>query len=256
MESILEINKNIYRLTVPFKDVYTTVYLVKTHEGVLLFDTASCDEDVENYILPFLDKLGITAEMLKYVFVSHKHRDHSGGLNKLMKKFSDTVIISVSPKLREEYSDYNMLIPEDNDTVLDVLKIITVPGHTKDSSAVYDTRTKTLITGDCLQLYGLYGSGKWGSNISFPDEYIKAIEKLRKMDIEHILTAHDYHPYGYSYVGKEAVLKALDACTSPLNEIKVLIYENPYEDDEQIANMYNSLGNPAVGEHVVCALRK
>ena len=60
MQSYSKINENIYRLTIPFKDIFTTVCLIKTDEGALLFDTATYDEDVENYIIPFLDELGIT----------------------------------------------------------------------------------------------------------------------------------------------------------------------------------------------------
>ena len=68
--NIQKINENIHRLTIPYKDIYTTVYTVKTDRGVLIFDSASFDEDIENYILPFLNELEITPDMIKYVFIS------------------------------------------------------------------------------------------------------------------------------------------------------------------------------------------
>lgn len=250
-----KINESIYRLTIPYKDIFTTVYIIKTDKGALLFDTGSYDEDIENYIVPFLDALEITADMLKYVFISHNHKDHAGGLNEFMKKFPKTCIITRSFELKEQYKSYNTRMPNDNDVVLDVLKAITIPGHTQDSCAIYDTRTKTLISGDCLQLYGIYGSGKWGSNIRFPQEHIDAVGKLRQMDIQHILTAHDYHPCGYSYVGVDAIAKALDSCVRPLNEIKDLIFQNPDANDEEICALYNSFNNPTLGVHVVSAVR-
>lgn len=255
MENVQKINENIYRLTMPYKDIFTTVYTVKTDGGVLLFDSGSYDDDIGNYILPFLNELGITSDMLKYVFISHNHTDHSGGLGAFMKKFPSTCIVSRSPRIKEQYANYDIFTPADNDVVFDVLKIITIPGHTQDCSAVYDTRTKTLISGDCLQLYGIYGSGNWGSNISYPKEFTDAVDKLRKMDIQHILTAHDYHPYGYSYVGKDAVSKALDACISPLNEVKALILQYSDADDEKICALYNSSDKPTLGVHVVSAVR-
>ena len=255
VHKIQKINENIHRLTMPYKDIFTTIYTIKTDGGVLLFDVGSYDEDVENHILSFLYELEITSEMLKYVFISHNHLDHAGGLNKFMKKFPDTCIISRSPQLKEKYIDYNILMPDDNDVVLDVLKIITIPGHTQDSSAIYDTRTKTLISGDCLQLYGIYGSGKWGSNISYIQEHIDAIDKLRQMEIQHILTAHNYHPYGYSYEGED-VRRALDACVNPLYEIKDLILQNPKAHDERICTIYNSFDKPTLGVHVVSAVRR
>lgn len=256
MKNIQKINENIYRITIPYKDIFTTVYTIKTDNGILLFDAGSYDEDIENYILLALSVLEISADLIKYVFVSHNHKDHAGGLCAFMKKFPNTCIISRCHKIKEEYARYNVLTPLDNDVVLDVLQIITIPGHTQDSSAIYDTRTKTLISGDSLQLYGIFGSGYWGSNITYPKEYFDAIDKLRKMDIQHILTAHDYHPYGYSYVGKEAVSKALDACIRPLNEIKDLIFQNPDADDEDICTLYNSSNKPTLGVRVVSALRE
>lgn len=254
MNDVTKINENIFRLTMPYKDIFTTVYVIKTDGGVLLFDVGSYAEDIKNYILPLLCELEITLDMLKYVFISHNHLDHSGGLGELMKKFPKTCIISRSPKIKEGYINYGVLSPEDGDIVMDVLKVITVPGHTEDSAAVYDTRTKTLITGDCLQLYGIYGSGKWGSNISLTAEHTEAIVKLRQMDIDRILTAHDYHPYGYNYEG-EIVDKALDACIAPLKEIEALILCNPDADDKKICDIYNCSDKPVIGEHVVSGVR-
>ena len=46
-------------------------------------------------------------------------------------------------------------------------KIDLVTGHASDCAALYDRKTKTLISGDCLQLFGVFGSGAWGANISF-----------------------------------------------------------------------------------------
>ena len=254
MENLFKINENIYRLTVPFFDVYTTVYFVETDEGILVFDTATYDSDVEDYILPAIDYAGIDKEQIKYVFISHNHRDHSGGLQKLMGVIPKATIVSKSDKLKEEFSDYNVLMPEDGDVILNHLQVIHIKGHSSDSCAIYDTRTKVMITGDCLQLYGLYGSGKWGANISYIKEHMEAVEKLRKMDIKHILTAHDYHPLGYSYEN-ENVKKALDYCIAPLDEIKDLILENPELGDEEVCEIYNSLGNPVIGVHVVTAVR-
>lgn len=256
MNNILKINENLYRLTVPYADIYTTVYVVKTDKGTLLFDAASYDEDIRDYILPFLNELEITTDMLKYVCISHNHKDHSGGLSELMKSFSNSKIISRCPNLKQKYADYTILVPEDGDTVLDVLKIITIPGHTQDSIGIYDTRSKTLISGDSLQLFGIFGSGKWGSNIGYPAKHIDAVHKLKNMDIRHILTAHDYHPYGYSYEGTDNVARALDACIEPLNKIKTLIDQNPNFDDDQICDIYNSADLPTLGSHVVTAVRE
>lgn len=257
MDNYTRINDNIHRLTIPYKDIYTTVYTVKTDDGVLLFDAASYDEDIETYILPFLNKLGITPKMLKYVFISHNHTDHAGGLRKLIKQFPETCILSLCSGLRNDYKDYNFLCPKDTDTILNVLKVVPIPGHTSDAGAVLDTRTKTLISGDALQLYGIYGSGKWGANIAYPTEHLKALERLRSMDIQLILTAHDYHPCGYMYSGESEIAHALEMCAAPLLKVKDLIIQNQHLDNAQICEIYNNSAHlPTLGAHVVAAIRE
>ena len=255
MKNLTQINENIFRYTLPYKDIFTTVYTIKTDAGYLLFDSASFDSDFEEHLLPLLKELNISEDELKYVFISHDHTDHSGGLKTFMEHFPKTCIISRSPALIERYSGYNTLLPAENTIILKNLKVISIIGHTHDSSAILDMRTNTLISGDCLQLYGIFGSGNWGSNIPIPHTHINEINKLKKMEIEQILTAHDYHPYGYSYVGKEEIEKALDACIEPLYKIKDIIMSAPDLSDEEICKKYNSEKLPTLGAHVVRNIR-
>ena len=49
-----EIVPNIYRLTVPFEDLYTTVYLCVCEGGTAIVDCATTAYDVENIIVPAL----------------------------------------------------------------------------------------------------------------------------------------------------------------------------------------------------------
>ena len=237
-------------------DVFTTVYTVSTNTGTVLFDCGSYGEDVENYILPFLEMNHITSDMLKYVFISHNHGDHSGGLREFMKHFPKACIVTRCLELKESFKDFSVLMPEDGEVLLNELKAVTVPGHTSDCTALFDTRTKTLISGDALQSYGLFGSGKWASNVTLVREHLKAIEKLRNADIEQICTAHDYHPYGYRFDGKDAVRSCLQACTDALYQIKDIINENPDADDEEVCKIHDSLGLPSLAADVVTAVRR
>lgn len=254
---IMKINDNIHRITLPYKDIFTTVYTVKTEKGVLLFDAASYDTDLDAYIQPMLDALQIKAEDLKYIFISHNHSDHSGGLGPIAQRYPNAVILSRSPKLAEKFAEYKVEAHEDGDAVLDVLQIVTIPGHTKDSAGILDKRTNTLISGDCLQLFGIFGSDDWASNIRFPALHLEALAKLRTMEIENIYTAHDYHPYGFKYEGKAAVAKALTACEEPLMLLKILIENNPSLDDAAIRLKFNASGTiPTIREGVVEAMRQ
>ena len=256
MDLLTKINENIYRFKTPYKDIFTTVCVIKTEKGVMLFDAASYDTDTDEYILPALRELGIGADEINYIFISHDHNDHAGGLLTLLKHCTKAAVIGYGERLEGICEGRELIKPGEDDVFLDVLRVVFIPGHTKHSIAILDTRTGTLISGDGLQLYGIFGSGKWGANIGFPSEHIDAVEKLYKMDINEILPAHDYHPFGYRYVGREAVRKALDACIAPLAEIKWLIEENPELDDEGICKLYNADCLPTVGERVVSAIRK
>lgn len=253
---VQKINEYVTRQTLSYKDIFTTVYTVKTEEGYLLFDAASTDADIDGVILPALKALGITEENLKYVFISHKHRDHAGGLARLLTLFPNVTLISRSPILKEEHPGVKFLFPEDMEPICTSLRVVAIPGHTTDSAALYDERTKMLISGDSLQLYGIFGSGEWGSNITLPALHLAALEKLRGMDIESIYTAHDYHPYGYAYLGREAVENALDACARPLITIQKTIENRKHLSDAEIKAVYQgSVSIPTVSEKVIAAVR-
>ena len=94
------------------------------------------------------------------MFISHNHTDHAGGLGAFMKAFPNTCIISRHPDIIERFKGYNTLLPQEESVILNDLKIVTIIGHTADSSAILDMRTNTLISGDGLQLHGIFGSGK------------------------------------------------------------------------------------------------
>ncbi|MBQ8249222.1 MAG: MBL fold metallo-hydrolase [Clostridia bacterium] len=248
-------NDHIARITIPFADIFTSVYIIKTDVGVMLFDTASYDTDVDNYILPVMREMDISESMLKYIFISHDHGDHSGGLKRLLDLFPNVSVISRSAVLEEKYSSDSVIVPSDGDCFMDVLQVVTIPGHTYDSSAIYDKRTNTLITGDCLQLYGVYGSGAWATNVVLPVAYTDALNKIGSMEIETILASHDYHPYGYRAHGREEVKRYISACTEALDFIKRLITDNPTMDDNEIAKAFSSNGLPTLSSEVVKEVR-
>ncbi len=257
MGEITKINENIYRATLPYKDIFTTVYAIRTPAGAVLFDAGSFDTDAQEHIVPFLEEVGVGKEELKYIFISHNHGDHSGGLKCLMPYYPHAEIFSRSPDVREKYQqDYSVVAPEEGDILLDTLTVITIPGHTLDSMALLDKRTNTLITGDCLQVYGIVGSQDWAANIRFPVEHLQALEKVRALDVDQIITAHNYYPYGYRADGKAEVAQMIDGCITPIHRLVKLIRDNPSLSDGQIRGLYNDTPNtPTARIGVVTATR-
>ena len=255
MANYSKISDNLYYVTTSYKDIFTTVYLIKTENGCMLFDSASFDFDIDNAIKPMLDDLGVLQEDLKYVFISHAHADHMGGLKRLLEVYPSVTVITKNSEISAQYEGHSFIVPSEGDLFLGALRVVLIPGHSACSQAILDKRTNSLITGDCLQLYGIFGSGNWAANISLPAQHFAALDKISEMEIEAIYTAHDYHPLGQFYVGKEKVKAAIEASREPLLYVLDMIKKNPESTDEEIAAEYNTRGLPKLGAHVVRNLR-
>ena len=121
-------------------------------------------------IAEVLDILGAS---LKYIFVTHCHADHIGGIAELKKLKGGKILIS-RPDAEGLYNEeinlayyINMEKPEleadsrvDDDDLIHVgnieFKVIATPGHTKGGLCLYSEKEKLVFTGDTLF------SGTWG----------------------------------------------------------------------------------------------
>ena len=74
----------IYRLKVPFEELYTSVFLIESERGAILMDCATTAEDVDSCILPALKQMGYAPSDIWAIVLSHRHSDHAGGLARLL----------------------------------------------------------------------------------------------------------------------------------------------------------------------------
>lgn len=203
--SIDKIGEGLYRVLIPFEDeITTTVYVVVENHGVAVIDSATYPTDADNYIIPALNQLGISLDSVKYILLTHSHEDHAGGAVRLLELLPDAVI--GSSFCQEECRSSKLV---DGDIVIDRLQVVALPGHTLDSIAFFDIKTKTLLSADCLQLYGV---GKYRRGVGYRDSYRNSIHKLRQMDVAKIVAAHEYDPLGSVAEGKVEVDRYLDTC--------------------------------------------
>lgn len=242
MDNIKEIIGNVTKIIVPFEDDYTSVFVIKTEGGNILFDCATTKYDVDEYIVPALEKLGVTPD---FIICSHYHGDHMGGEVFLAEKYPN----AKRGKIARNDEDMTGKIPlSDKDVIFDCIEIVSLPGHCEDALALFDKRTSTLVSGDCLQLCGV---GRYGTGVFDATSYIKSIEKLRGSSVENIITSHEYVPFGFLAIGKEAVAKYLDECEKYIYVLKDFANKHKDLPYKEIASLYNSENKnlPPVGAY-------
>ena len=206
--SLERIDEGLYRIKIPFEELYTTVYIAIYPSGAVIMDSATYPEDVDGYILPALRTLGI--DKVAAVALSHLHGDHAGGAGRLCELFPEAVLFSAEPL---EHPNYRPL--SDGDSLSDGLSVLSLPGHTRRSVGFFDTRCDTLLSADCLQLLGV---GKYREGIVYPELYRDTVNRLMKMNIKRIVAAHDYDPLGSIAEGEAEVREYLTACITALPE--------------------------------------
>lgn len=191
--------EGIYRLKVPFEDLYTSVFLIETEKAPILVDCATYDSDVDTYILPALQERGYALSDLSCVVVTHEHGDHAGGLKRMLEICPNLKVIRSVTSLGEKTETYAL------------------PGHTTDFVGVFCKTNGTLISGDGLQGHGV---GKYRCGLQSKDEYLQTIEKIERDErIENLLFSHAYEPwYKDGAFGRENVEKVLKDCKNYVKE--------------------------------------
>ncbi len=189
MNEFEKITDGIYRIKVPFEDIYTSVFALCEEGKCILLDSA-CEGDVEVCIIPALQKLGITPD---YLIASHYHSDHSGGMT----------------ALRIAYPNATLKAYQDGERLLGRFVVLNLKGHTDDCLAIYDEKTHTLISCDCLQAYGI---GRYSTSVEDKAAYMQAIKTVRGLSPSMIIASHEYEPCGAIMKSESEIEKFLLAC--------------------------------------------
>lgn len=56
-------------------------WVLKTSDGLVLFDTLNNPDEAANIVVPGMRKLGLDPDHIKLVVLTHSHNDHSGGMS-------------------------------------------------------------------------------------------------------------------------------------------------------------------------------
>jgi 2-aminobenzoylacetyl-CoA thioesterase len=172
---------------------------------------------------------------LQYLFLTHSHFDHSGAAPYLKRKIAGLqigahvlaaetfkkpnavkLIQSLSENCEEKYRDMigneNVLfdalavdIVLSDGTEMDLggglgFRVITTPGHTKDSISFYIPRFKALITGEAVGVYDKNFTTH-PEYLSSYNDYMASLERLAALDIAIIMMSHYYTLTGADAAG-------------------------------------------------------
>lgn len=207
------INDEILRLCVPFENIYTAVFLIRTEQGDVLVDSATTAMDAERIILPALRDVGAN---VKTVVCTHLHGDHGGGLRTLAPQLPLAVFGAYAERILTLLPEAKTVQLADGDMLHGVLRILHLPGHSMDSIGILDTRSNTLLSGDAVQLYGIT---RYGCGVGSPVQYRATLARLKALPIERLVASHEYVPLGAVAVGREAVAEYLAEASADFAEI-------------------------------------
>jgi metallo-beta-lactamase class B len=98
-----------------------SAWAVATPDGIIVID-AVFEYSVEDAIVEGLRRFGLDPATIRYVIVSHAHRDHAGGARHLQERFGARVVMSEA--------DWDLLEASGGDWPKPVRDIVAVDGHT------------------------------------------------------------------------------------------------------------------------------
>lgn len=201
----MQVAPGIHRIEAPLGERFVALHLLVGDECALLIDTGM-DNMPRDYILPYLDQIGVPAGQVRYVLTSHADFDHSAG-NASMKEIApqalflchaldQPMIEDVEVLIRDRYGEFaadhaidetdksKQYIRESSRHIpVDVtltggetirlgagwqVEVLHTPGHSRGHLTVWDPRSRTLVICDAT-LYNavLFKNGK----PAFPPTY-------------------------------------------------------------------------------------
>ena len=197
---LYKFGENIYKLEVPFFSIYTAVYIVKNGENAFIIDCADSTYDAENYILPALEEIGVKKENVNGIFITHGHGDHIGGVTLLSKECKNAKIYGFARPCAE-FPDNRFYPVSDGEIIEENIKVLLLEGHDKQNGGYIYLPSKTLFSGDSIELYGL---NVYGLLVRHPKLYLESLSKLKKEKINNIFAAHKLVPLGSEAIGRWA----------------------------------------------------
>lgn len=205
----------------------TYFYLILGEKKALLFDTGYAFTNIR----PLVDE--IVGDKPLYVVCSHGHDDHVLGCSQFREAYLnfadwDLCMKNDNPEQlekqilarresapdidnlvnREEYYKTSFantkFLPVKDGDVFDLggitLRVYAIPGHTKGSIALYSPEKKAIFTGDVMTKGQPLIYGQSLEISSEPQEFIRALSRVKALDVDIVWPAHGDAPVDPSLI--------------------------------------------------------
>lgn len=179
-QAIIKMDDNTYRI----EDGFVRLFLVIGSKQALLIDSGASGMDVVALAREVTD-------LPLMLLNTHGDMDHVAR-NDLFSEFYMHPSDYKNCSIEQKFPNSN-LIPIEDGQVLDlgnrVLKLISIPGHTYGSVAIYDENYKRLFVGDSVQSGHIFMFGEHRC----PDKFKASLEKLMNMkeEVKELAASHD-----------------------------------------------------------------
>ncbi len=188
MQIITKIAKGIWKISIG-----SNAYFLDFHQKIII-DTGP--RSSQSILKSWLGKL-VDFREISFVYLTHLHYDHSGNIDlfpntrvfagkeeiEYFKKDSESAVLG-----KKEAKILKKANLEPAKSVCG-LKVISVPGHSHGSIALWLEKESILFSGDTLFLNGYGRTDLPGSR---PKLMSKSIEKLKELNARIICPGHDY----------------------------------------------------------------
>ena len=159
------------------KDNYSFV-LYNDNRDACLIDPAES--------LPIIEYVNEKNLKIKDIFITHHHKDHTSGIEGIIKKFQNINIHSPSSNIKN--TRFVLSNHDEIETQINNFKIISTPGHTLDHIIYFDNLNKILFCGDTLFRLGC--GRVFEGNL---EQMFSSLQKINELDDG--LTVYCGHEY-------------------------------------------------------------
>ncbi|KYH36207.1 MAG: Zn-dependent hydrolase, glyoxylase [Candidatus Bathyarchaeota archaeon B23] len=166
----------------------SNVYVLDVDEAVLV------DAGVGNRLNPLwpqLEKIGVEAEGVRGVVLTHAHHDHVGGVFRLLERAAPRVYIHRLDARHIATYVEGLIEVEEGDVVetsLWPLRVLWTPGHTGGSICLYAEEEGILFSGDTVFPWGYYG--RYDGETGGYEEMVESLGRLTELEVEVLLPGH------------------------------------------------------------------